>query len=78
MSSGVLSKMVELHFLIRGVSNTVFSETDDTQTDSSTDLEEVIYDTIAKHIFHKFKGYKMETLMEEILKAKGFTIYHSK
>lgn len=59
MSSGVLSKMVELHFsqlIIRGASNTVFSETDDTQTDYSTDLEEIIYDTIAKHIFHKFKG----------------------
>ncbi len=51
--------MVELHFsqlIIRGASNTVFSETDDTQTDYSTDLEEIIYDTIAKHIFHKFKG----------------------
>lgn len=60
------------------MSNTVFTETNDTQTDSSTDLEEVIYDTIVKHIFHKFKGDKMETLIEEILKAKGFTIYHSK
>ena len=60
------------------MSNIVFSEADDTQTYSATDLEEAIYDTIAKHIFHKFKGDKMETLIEEILKAKGFTVYHSK
>ena len=37
-----------------------------------------IYDTIAKYIFRNFKGYKMEVLIEEILKAKGFTVYHSK
>ena len=61
-----------------GMSTTVFSEADDTQTDSSTDLEMAIYDTIAKHIYRKFKGYKMEVLIEEILKAKGFTLYHSK
>lgn len=63
---------------VPGVSNSVFSEADDTQADSSTNLEEAIQDAIAKHIIHKFKGYKMEILIEEILKAKGFTVYHSK
>ncbi|MBQ3512472.1 MAG: restriction endonuclease [Lachnospiraceae bacterium] len=63
---------------VPGVSNSVFSEADDTQADSSTNLEEAIQDAIAKHIIQKFKGYKMETLIEEILKAKGFTVYHSK
>ena len=63
---------------VSGVSNSVFSDADDTQTDSSTNLEEVIQDAIAKHIIHKFKGHKMESLIEEILKAKGFTVYHSK
>ncbi len=33
---------------------------------------------IAKHIFHKFNGYKMETIIEEILKTKGFTVFHNK
>ena len=70
--------MADNNWKVPGMSNTVFSEADDTHADSSTDLEEAIYDTIAKHIYHKFKGYKMETLIEEILKAKGFTVYHSK
>lgn len=61
-----------------GMSTSVFSDADDTQTDSSTDLEMAIYDTIAKYIFRNFKGYKMEVLIEEILKAKGLTVYHSK
>lgn len=73
-----IKAMAENNWKVPGMSNAVFSEADDTQTDSSTDLEEAIYDAIAKHIYHKFKGYKMETLIEEILKAKGFTVYHSK
>ncbi len=63
---------------VPGASNSVFSEADDTQADSSTNLEEAIQDAIAKHIIQKFKGYKMENLIEEILQAKGFTVYHSK
>ncbi|WP_238538278.1 restriction endonuclease [Virgibacillus halodenitrificans] len=39
------------------------------------DLEEYIYDQISERIIQRFKGYKMESLIEEILKAKGFTTY---
>ena len=63
---------------VPGASSAIFPEADDTRTDSATDLEEAIQDAIAKYIIQKFKGYKMETLIEEILKAKGFTVYHSK
>lgn len=55
-----------------------FGDADDTDSDSQTDLEEAIYDSIAKYIIQKFQGYKMEDLIEEILTAKGFTVYHSK
>lgn len=55
-----------------------FGDADDTDSDSQTDLEEAIYDSIAKYIIQKFQGYKMEDLIEEILMAKGFTVYHSK
>ncbi len=55
-----------------------FGDADDTDSDSQTDLEEAIYDSIAKYIIRKFQGYKMEDLIEEILTAKGFTVYHSK
>lgn len=55
-----------------------FGDADDTDSGSQTDLEEAIYDSIAKYIIQKFQGYKMEDLIEEILAAKGFTVYHSK
>ena len=51
---------------------------DDTYSEINTNLEEAIYDSISKYILRKFQGYKMEDLIEEILKAKGFTVYHSK
>lgn len=73
-----IKAMAVNNWKVSGVSNSVFSDADDTQTDSSTNLEEVIQDAIAKHIIHKFKGHKMENLIEEILRAKGFTVYHSK
>ncbi|MEN0664585.1 restriction endonuclease [Caldifermentibacillus hisashii] len=43
----------------------------------SIDLEEYIYDQISERIIQRFKGHKMEILIEEILKAKGFTTYRS-
>lgn len=55
-----------------------FGDADDTDSNSQTNLEEAIYDSIAKYIIQKFQGYKMEDLIEEILIAKGFTVYHSK
>lgn len=57
---------------------TTFDDADDAAPDSQTNLEEAVYDSIAKYIIHKFQGHKMEELIEEILKAKGFTVYHSK
>lgn len=41
------------------------------------DLEEYISDKISERIIQKFKGHRMEILIEEILKAKGFTTYRS-
>ncbi|MGD9677001.1 MAG: restriction endonuclease [Vulcanibacillus sp.] len=49
-------------------------ENDDT---ISVDLNEYIFDRISNRIIQKFKGYKMEELIEEILKAKGFTTFRS-
>lgn len=55
-----------------------FGDAEDTDSESQANLEEAIYDSIAKYIIRKFQGYKMEDLIEEILIAKGFTVYHSK
>lgn len=41
------------------------------------DLEEYIYDQISNRIIQRFKGHDMENLVEEILKAKGFTTFRS-
>src|SRR5699024_6975785 len=38
-------------------------------------LEEYIYDQISERIIRRFKGHKMEELIEDILKAQGFTTY---
>lgn len=43
----------------------------------SIDIEEYIYDQISNRIIQRFKGHKMEILIEEILKAKGFTTYRT-
>lgn len=72
-----IKAMKENNWKVPSVLNTVFQEADDAQSDSFTNLEEAIYDAISKHIYHKFKGYKMENLIGEILRAKGFTVYHS-
>jgi len=51
---------------------------DDTAIDTSQiDLEEFANDQIAKLIIRKFKGHRMEFLIESILQAKGYTTYHS-
>lgn len=50
---------------------------DDTEDTSTIDLNEYIYDKISERIIQKFKGHKMEDLINEILKAKGFTTYRS-
>ena len=52
--------------------------TDYAESNSGTDLEEAIYDSISKYIIQKFQGHRMEDVIEEILIAKGFTVYHSR
>lgn len=50
-------------------------DSDDENVD--VNIEDQITDSISKYIIQKFKGHHMEWLIEEILKAKGFTTYHS-
>jgi len=47
------------------------------EDNASIDLNEVIFDRISERIIRRFKGHEMENLIEEILKAKGFTTYRS-
>jgi len=41
------------------------------------DLEQMARDQIARLVFSKYKGHGLESLVEAILKAQGFTTYHS-
>lgn len=41
------------------------------------DFNEYIIDRISERIIQKFKGHRMEDLINDILKAKGFTTYRS-
>ncbi|MBF8984571.1 restriction endonuclease [Lutibacter sp. B2] len=50
---------------------------DESEDIVSVDLNEYIFDKISERIIQKFKGHKMEELIEEILKAKGFVTYRS-
>ena len=53
---------------------------DEEELDSNTnniDLEEFANDQIANLIIRRFKGHKMEFLIESILQAKGYTTFHS-
>ncbi|MCS4476929.1 restriction endonuclease [Clostridium botulinum] len=49
----------------------------DSEKTSAIDLNEYIFDRISERIIQRFKGYKMEVLINEILKVKGFTTYRS-
>jgi restriction system protein len=57
--------------------SSVTSIQDDDSDDSQVDLNEFILDRISEYIIRKFKGHDMELLIEEILKAKGFTTFRS-
>lgn len=72
-----IKAMAENNWQSSSSTSTLFTD-DDTYSEINTNLEEAIYDSISKYILRKFQGYKMEDLIEEILKAKGFTVYHSK
>lgn len=50
---------------------------DEVDEKNTIDFEEYILDRISEHIIRKYKGYRMEILIEEILKAKGFTIFRT-
>ncbi len=56
---------------------TVIETIEDANDESRIDLDEYIFDQISERIIQKFKGHRMEDLIYEILKAKGFTIYRS-
>lgn len=71
-----IKSMAENNWQSSNSASTLFD--DDTYSEINTNLEEAIFDSISKYILRKFQGYKMEDLIEEILKAKGFTVYHSK
>lgn len=73
-----LKKMAENNWQSTSSTVTALFTEDDSGLEINTDLEEAIHDSISKYILRKFQGYKMEDLIEEILKAKGFTVYHSK
>lgn len=73
-----IKEMANNGWIVKSVSQNVFAEADDVESISQTNIEEASRDAISKYIIQKFKGYKMENLISEILKAKGFTVYHSK
>lgn len=52
-------------------------EDDDTSSGEEFDLEQIARDQIARTIYSQFKGHGLETLVEAILQAKGFTTYHT-
>ena len=56
---------------------TVDEVVDENDNTVAVDLNEYIFDRISERIIQRFKGHKMEELIEEILKAKGFTTYRS-
>ena len=70
--------MTEDGWKVKSVSQKVFADADDVETVLNTNIEEASRDVISKYIIQKFQGYKMEELISEILKVKGFTVYHSK
>lgn len=73
-----IKEMAANGWKVSNMAVTTFHDAEDTEMNSSTNLQDAIYDTISKYIIQKFKGYKMEQLIEEILKAKGFSVFHSK
>lgn len=50
---------------------------DDTSTSVNIDMNEYIGDRISERIIQRFKGHRMEDLIDELLKAKGFTTFKS-
>ena len=59
------------------IEKAVFPDSSDKDFETTTDIELAAKDAIAKHILQKYQGSAMEELICELLKAKGFTVYHS-
>lgn len=67
-SAGVLPRLVDNH--------DDYVATDE-ETSSDYDLEQIARDQIARLIYAKYKGHGLESLVEAILKAQGFTTHHT-
>jgi restriction system protein len=55
----------------------VDDEASDEELDAGFDLEQIARDHISRLLYAKFSGHKMETLVQAILEAKGYTVHHS-
>ena len=73
-----IKDMAQNGWKVKNNTTKVFADADDVETVSATNIEQAAIDDISKYIIHKFQGYKMEQLISEILRAKGFTVFHSK
>jgi restriction system protein len=52
-------------------------EASDEAPGADLDLEQIARDQIARHIYSTFAGHGLESLVEAILNAQGFTTHHS-
>jgi len=73
-SAGIKIKPVAAHADDASADDDATSDEDD---DVNFDLEQTARDQIARIIISKFSGHGLEALVEAILKAQGFTTYHS-
>ncbi|WP_243109910.1 restriction endonuclease [Clostridium sp. E02] len=73
-----IKEMAKNNWQVQAGKLSIFTDADDTDIISNSNLQDAIYDSVSKFIIQKFKGYKMEQLIKELLKAKGFSVYHSK
>jgi len=64
-------------WIVKKGSTSIEVASDEDVDSTQIDLNEFILDRISEYIIRKFKGHDMEWLVEEILKAKGFTTYRS-
>lgn len=73
-----LKAMEKNNWKVTSAADAVFPDGTDNDLETTTDIELAARDAISKYILQKFKGYRMEELICELLAAKGFTVYHSK
>lgn len=72
-----IKAMYENNWKVKKISQAIEVVSDEEVDNSQIDLNEFILDRISEYIIRKFKGHDMEWLIDEILKAKGFTTYRS-